>query len=51
MWPDEKERDYEGSADVQLINDASLSDLYVKACESERLRQVYDLRTTSEDGS
>lgn len=36
---------------VQLINDTLLSDLYVKACESERLRQVFDLRTSSEDGS
>ena len=51
MWRDEKERNFEGSADVQLINDTSLSDLYVKASESERLRQVFDLRTSSEDGS
>lgn len=51
MWHDERKRDFERSVDVQLINDTSLSDLYVKASESERLRQAFDLRTTSEDVS
>lgn len=37
--------------DIQLLNDMLLSDLYVKASESERLRHAFDLRTTSEDGS
>lgn len=36
---------------VQLINEDLLSDLYEKASASERLRQAFDLRTTSEDGS
>ena len=37
--------------EIQLINDTLLSDLYKKATGSERLRQAFDLRTTSEDGS
>lgn len=37
--------------EIGLINDTLLSDLYVKANGSERLRQAFDLRTTSEDGS
>ena len=37
--------------EVQLINDNLLSVLHWKAKENERLRQNYDLRTTTEDGS
>lgn len=37
--------------EVQLINDNLLSVLHWKARESERLRQNFDLRTTSEDTS
>lgn len=37
--------------DIQLLNGTLLSDLYVLASESERLRHAFDLRTTSEDGS
>lgn len=37
--------------DIQLLNNNMLSDLYVKARESERLRLAFDLRTTPEDGS
>lgn len=37
--------------EVQLINEELLADLHRKAQESERLRQNFDLRTTTEDGS
>lgn len=37
--------------DIQLINDSLLAGLYEKASGTERLRQAFDLRTTSEDGS
>ena len=37
--------------DIQLINDNLLTSLYKKASVSERLRQAFDLRTTTEDGS
>ncbi len=37
--------------EIQLINNKLLSDLYVKASGSDRLRQAFDLRTTTEDGS
>lgn len=37
--------------EIQLINDNLLSELHQKASESERLRQNFDLRTTTEDGS
>jgi len=37
--------------DVQLINKVLLSELHQKAKESERLRQNFDLRTTTEDTS
>ena len=37
--------------EIQLINDSLLSELHQKARASERLRQNYDLRTTSEDTS
>lgn len=36
---------------VQLINNNLLSELYEKALNGKRLRQAFDLRTTSEDGS
>ena len=36
---------------VQLINEELLANLHRKAAESERLRQNFDLRTTSADGS
>ena len=37
--------------EIQLINDNLLSVLHWKAKENERLRQNFDLRTTTEDGS
>ena len=37
--------------DVQLINKEQLSELHQRAKESERLRQNFDLRTTTEDTS
>lgn len=37
--------------DIQLINDELLSALHVEARGSERLRQNFDLRTMTEDGS
>ena len=37
--------------EIQLINDNLLSVLHWKARESERKRQIFDLRTTPEDGS
>ena len=37
--------------EVQLVNDSLLSEQHGKAAASERLRQAFDLRTTSEDGS
>lgn len=37
--------------EIQLINEALLSELYEKAKNSERLRQNYDLRTTPNDTS
>ena len=37
--------------EIQLINEALLSELHRKAKESERLRQNFDLRTTPEDTS
>ena len=37
--------------EIQLINDNLLSVLHWKAKENERLRQNFDLRTTSEDTS
>ena len=37
--------------DIQLINENLLSELHQKAGKNERLRQNYDLRTTSEDTS
>ena len=36
---------------VQLINCDLLSDLYGEAGASDRLRQAFDLRTSSDDGS
>jgi cupin fold WbuC family metalloprotein len=37
--------------EIELINDNMLSALHWKARENERLRQNFDLRTTTEDGS
>lgn len=37
--------------DIQLINEELLSALHEEARGSERLRQNFDLRTTTEDGS
>lgn len=37
--------------EIQFINDNLLAGLYEKASGTERLRQAYDLRTTSEDNS
>ena len=37
--------------EIELINDNLLSALHWKARENERLRQNFDLRTTTEDGS
>lgn len=37
--------------DIQLINDELLSALHEKAKNSERLRQIFDLRTTPADTS
>lgn len=37
--------------EIQLINDTLLAQLHDKAKASERKRQNFDLRTTSEDGS
>ena len=37
--------------EIELINGCLLSGLHDKAASSERLRQAFDLRTTSEDGS
>lgn len=37
--------------EIQLINDELLSALRIQACASERKRQNYDLRTSSEDTS
>lgn len=35
--------------EVQLINEELLKELYDKATANERLRQNFDLRTTTED--
>ena len=37
--------------EIELINDNLLSVLHWKAKENERLRQNFDLRTTTDDGS
>ena len=37
--------------EIQIINDKLTSYLYEEAATSKRLRQAFDLRTTSEDGS
>ena len=37
--------------EVQLINEELLKELHDKATVNERLRQIFDLRTTAEDGS
>lgn len=37
--------------EIQLINKELLSELHGKACETERLRLAFDLRTTPEDSS
>lgn len=37
--------------EIQLLNKDLLSKLQIQAKVSERLRQAFDLRTTSEDGS
>lgn len=37
--------------EIQLINDELLKDLHASAVINERLRQNFDLRTTTEDGS